>query len=142
MTTVDRVRKLLSLGVEPPKIAPPAVHIGRHLTLDKGNTLEQQERADLAAAQRHFALLGWPAGSLEVAPGDAAGGCDGELGALLRRAAALQQAREQGGAPPDWEQPEWRWGGDGDGAGRCGLNQGAAGLTAGELAGMGEGLRA
>ncbi|KAL4449449.1 hypothetical protein ABPG77_007093 [Micractinium sp. CCAP 211/92] len=80
----------------------------RYLRLEQGNTLEQQEHADLAAAQAHFAALGWPEGSLEAGPGDAAAGCDAALGALLKRAAALQEARERGGPAPDWEQPEWR----------------------------------
>ncbi|KAL4443818.1 hypothetical protein ABPG75_011555 [Micractinium tetrahymenae] len=80
----------------------------RYFKLEQGNTLEQQESADLAAAQAHFALLGWPEGSLEVAPEDASAGCDGALGALLRRAVALQEARQRGKPPPDWEQPEWR----------------------------------
>lgn len=83
----------------------------RHLRLEQGNTLEQQERADLVAAQAHFAALGWPEGSLEAGPGDAAEGCDAALAALLKRAAALQEACERGGPAPNWEQPEWRWGG-------------------------------
>lgn len=69
--------------------------------------MEQQERADLAAAQAHFGLLGWSQHDLDVAPEDTSAGCDAPLGKLLRRAAALQEARQRGKAV-DWEAPDWR----------------------------------
>jgi hypothetical protein len=83
-------------------------HHCRFYKLEKGNTAEQQERADLAAAQAHFGMLGWAAAALELAPGDAsAPACDGLLAALLRRVVAVQEARQRGKAGPDWEGPEW-----------------------------------
>ncbi|KAL4855244.1 Dual specificity protein kinase splA [Chlorella vulgaris] len=75
--------------------------------LEAGNSAEQQEKADLAAARNHFSQLGWPAASLQAAPGDATAASDGLLGALLKRAAALQEARQWGRAV-DWEQPDWK----------------------------------
>ena len=81
----------------------------RFYRLEKGNTAEQQERADLAAAQAHFGLLGWAAADLELAPGEAsAPGCDALLAALLRRVVAVQEARQRGKAGPDWEALEWK----------------------------------
>lgn len=98
---------------------PARLPAGRYFKLEQGNTREQQECADLAAAQAHFASLGWPEGGLDVAPEDGAAGCDGALGALLARALALQEARERGGLAPDWEQPEWRWEGAQEGLAGC-----------------------
>ena len=77
---------------------------------DKGNSEEQQERADVAAAQAHFVLLGWPADcqeSLSAGNASSSSACDEWLAALLRRAAALQEARQRGGVV-DWEDECWR----------------------------------
>lgn len=78
----------------------------RYFKLEHGNTAEQQEKADAAAAQAHFVQLGWPAAELQPAPGDEAGSCDELLGALLRRAEAVQEARQRGKEGLDWAQ--WR----------------------------------
>lgn len=80
----------------------------RFFKLEVGNSMEQQEAADLAAAQRHFALLGWSDGDLDVTADDSTAGCDAPLCALLKRVVAVQEARERGKPMPDWEQPEWR----------------------------------
>ena len=81
----------------------------RFFKLEQGNTAEQQERADLAAAQAHFELLGWPEAELELAPGDSsAPASDGLLAALLRRVVAVQEARQRSKAGPDWEAQEWK----------------------------------
>lgn len=43
-----------------------------------------------------------------MAPGEEAAACDELLRALLRRAAALQEARQRGKSGVDWQGPEWR----------------------------------
>lgn len=86
----------------------PLAHPPRYFNLEQGNTAEQQEKADAAAAQAHFVQLGWAAEDLCPSPGDESAACDELLGALLKRAAALQEARQRGKPGVDWEQPEWR----------------------------------
>lgn len=82
----------------------------RHLLAEQEAAAEQQERADLAAAQAHFEMLGWPAADLAPAPGDEASpASDGLLSALLCRVVALQEARQRGKeAGVDWEAPQWK----------------------------------
>lgn len=88
---------------------PTATHpCPRYFKLEQGNTAEQQEKADAAAAQAHFVQLGWPADDLRPDAGDESAGCDELLRALLKRAAALQEARQRGKPGVDWEQPEWK----------------------------------
>lgn len=77
---------------------------------DRGSIPAQQEKADLAAAQQHFSCLGWPLADMQPAPSDLTSATDKPLDALLRRAAALQDAR-QAGVAVDWEDPQWQ--GDG-----------------------------
>lgn len=86
----------------------PLAHPLRYFRLEQGNTAEQQEKADAAAAQAHFVQLGWAAEDLCPSPGDESAACDELLGALLKRAAALQEARQRGKPGVDWEQPEWK----------------------------------
>lgn len=79
---------------------------------------QAQERSDLAAAQAHFSQLGWPKEALQAAADGSDSGAasaasapaDALLGGLLRRAAALQEARQLRGseAGVDWAQPEWQ----------------------------------
>ncbi len=52
--------------------------------------------------------LGWPADDLRPAPRDESAACDELLGALLKRAAALQEAQQRGKPGVDWTQPEWK----------------------------------
>lgn len=87
----------------------------RFIKMEQGAAAEQQEKADQAAAQAHFAgLLGWPQEDLaavaEAPSADTAPGTDELLAALLRRAAALQEARLARGksAVVDWEQAGWK----------------------------------
>ncbi|PRW60747.1 flagellar associated [Chlorella sorokiniana] len=80
----------------------------KYFKLEQGNSAEQQEKADAAAAQSHFVQLGWTADDLCPAPGDESAGCDKLLGVLLKRAAALQEARQRGKPGVDWDQPEWK----------------------------------
>ena len=88
-----------------PRTSPsPLPQPARYFKLEQGNTAEQQEKADAAAAAAHFLQLGWPARELQPAPGDEAGGCDELLGALLKRAGAVQDARQRGKEGPDWGQ--------------------------------------